>query len=131
MTLQIHVRQGCLIVEMPAEVDISNAERLRAELRDVCRGRLAPQSKGRISSVVVDWSAAPFLTMAGTAVLEGFRQAVRETSTPFMVVVPKGLPRKVLHIVGWDEQMPLLDSLDQALMQARGVGDFGGSREPG
>src|SRR3954471_11965454 len=105
MTLQIYVRQGCLIVEMPAEVDIFNAERLRAELRDLCRGRLAPQAKDRISSVVVDWSAAPFLTMAGTAVLEDFRRAVRETFTPFMVVIPKGLPRRVLHIVGWDGQV--------------------------
>ncbi|MFH8411294.1 STAS domain-containing protein [Streptomyces sp. NPDC018019] len=95
------------------------------------RGRLAPHSKERISLVVVDWSAAPFLTTAGTAVLEDFRQAARDTSTPFVVVVPKGPPRKVMHMVGWDGREPLFDSVGQALLQAGGVGDFGGSREPG
>lgn len=47
MTLHTPVRQGCLVVEMPPEVDISNAEALGQELRELCRG-LTP---GRVTGL--------------------------------------------------------------------------------
>lgn len=47
MTLHTPVRQGCLVVEMPPEVDISNAEALGRDLRELCRG-LTP---GRVTGL--------------------------------------------------------------------------------
>lgn len=35
------------------------------ELRELCRGPLDPGACDGAASVVVDWTAAPFLTMAG------------------------------------------------------------------
>ncbi|MFF1298323.1 MULTISPECIES: hypothetical protein [unclassified Streptomyces] len=42
----------------------------------MCRTRFSPSSPDGVAAVVVDWAAAPFLTMAGVAVLEDLRQQV-------------------------------------------------------
>jgi hypothetical protein len=47
MTLHTPVRQGRLVVEMPPEVDISNAEALGQEPPELCRG-LTP---GRVTGL--------------------------------------------------------------------------------
>ncbi|MDG4862972.1 STAS domain-containing protein [Streptomyces sp. T-3] len=116
MTLQTSIRQGCLIVEMPPEVDIGNAEPLRQELRELCRTLLDPSSRdGVLSAVVVDWAAAPFLTMAGVAVLDDFRQQAGERGLPVRVVASHRWPRAVLRIVGLNGVLAIHDSVEQAL----------------
>lgn len=115
MTLQTSVRRGCLIVEMPAEVDIGNAEPLRQELRDICRTLLSLVSRDGLSAVVVDWAAAPFLTMAGVAVLDDFRQQAAECGVAVRVVASRRWPRAVLRIVGLDGVLSVHDAVEQAL----------------
>ncbi|MGW6054480.1 STAS domain-containing protein [Streptomyces sp. NPDC055189] len=115
MTLHTSVRQGCLVVEMPPEVDIGNAEPLRGELRETCRTLLDRSSRDRVSAVVVDWAAAPFLTMAGVAVLDDFRQRVDERGVPLRVVASRRTARAVLRIVGLNEMLTVHDTLEQAL----------------
>jgi sirohydrochlorin ferrochelatase len=60
------------------EVDIGNAELLRRDLRSLCRTHVSPSSPDGVAAVVVDWAAAPFLTLAGVAVLEDLRQQAGE-----------------------------------------------------
>lgn len=131
MTLQTSVRQGCLIVEMPPEVDIDNAEPLRQELRGLCRTQLSPASRNGVSAVVVNWAAAPFLTMAGVAVLDDFRQQAGELGLPVRVVASKRWPRAVLRIVGLNGEMAIHDTVDQALDCRKTTGQERGSPELG
>ena len=115
MTLHTSVRHGCLIVEMPPEVDLGNAEPLRQELREMCRTLLSPATRDGVSAVVVDWAAAPFLTIAGVAVLDDFRQRVAQCGLPVRVVASRRSPRAVLQIVGLDGVLPVHDTVEQAL----------------
>ncbi|MFJ8143366.1 STAS domain-containing protein [Streptomyces sp. NPDC096013] len=115
MTLQISNGQGYLIVQMPAEVDIANAETVRQQLRDLCRSQLDAGSRNSVTSVVVDWSASSILTMAGLTVLEDFRLAAAEARTPVKVVVSRRLPRKVLEMWGLNDVVPLYESVDHAV----------------
>lgn len=131
MTLQTSVRQGCLIVEMPPEVDISNAESLRQELRGLCRTQLSPGSRDGASAVVVDWTCAPFLTMAGVAVLDDFRQQAGELGLPVRVVTSKRWPLAVLRIVGLNGVMAIHDTVDQALGGRKTTGQERGRPELG
>lgn len=73
MALQHAVTQGCLVVELPPELDVSNAEYVRMQWAELCRARLGPAATQTAGTVVVDWSKAPFITMRGVAVLEGLR----------------------------------------------------------
>lgn len=115
MTLRTSIRQGCLIVEMPPEVDIGNAELLRRDLRSLCRTHFSPSSPDGVAAVVVDWAAAPFLTMAGVAVLEDLRQQAGEQGIAVRVVVSRRWPRAVLRIVGLTGVLTVHDSVEQAL----------------
>lgn len=131
MTLRTSARHGRLIVEMPREVDISNAEPLRQELRDVCRTLLAPASHDRPTAVVVDWSAAPFLTIAGVAVLDDFRRQAGTHGVPVRVVVSRRWPRAVLRMVGLKSLLAIHDTVEQALAGDEPSRDSQGRPETG
>ncbi|MFE6157665.1 STAS domain-containing protein [Streptomyces sp. NPDC056486] len=135
MALHTSVRQGCLVVQMPPEVDIGNAEPLRWELRAVCRALLDRASRDGVSAVVVDWAAAPFLTMAGVAVLEDFRQRVDAGGVPLRLVASRRVVRAVLRIVGLNDVLAIHDTVEQALaggkISGRGEGEGRGRPEIG
>ncbi|MDT0483986.1 STAS domain-containing protein [Streptomyces sp. DSM 41640] len=80
---------------------------LRQELRELWRGPLDPGSRDGAGSVVVDWTAAPFLTMAGVAVLDDFRRQAGERGVPVRVVASRRWPRAVLRIVAFDDLVPV------------------------
>ncbi|WP_406212520.1 STAS domain-containing protein [Streptomyces canus] len=106
-------------------MDISNAEPLRQELRELCRGPLDPGSRDGAASVVVDWTAAPFLTMAGVAVLDDFRRQAGERGVPVRVVASRRWPRAVLRIVAFDDVVPVHDTRIRPLPTARPTGGAG------
>ncbi|MET9458410.1 STAS domain-containing protein [Streptomyces canus] len=106
-------------------MDISDAEPLRQELRELCRGALDPGSRDGAGSVVVDWTAAPFLTMAGVAVLDDFRRQAGERGVPVWVEALRRWPRAVLRIVAFDDVVPVHDTLDQALADSAADGRRG------
>lgn len=117
--LPLSIRNGSVIVTMPAEVDISNAEPTRQELLRLVRSRLGPDDRDGVLGVVLDWASAPFLTMAGVAVLEDFHRRTEAAGLPLRLVLGHGLPRKVLRIVGLDGAMPVHDTVEQALLPPR------------
>ncbi|MER7176690.1 STAS domain-containing protein [Streptomyces mesophilus] len=128
MTLQMEQRGTALVLSMPAEVDISNAAQIAGELREVCRTRLTGDQGLSVRLVVVDWSTAGFLTMAGTAVLEDFHHRLNQLGVPARLVTDRSLPRKVLHLVGLAGRLPLFDTVQQALPE---VGKVTGDRVTG
>ncbi|MGB8940919.1 MAG: STAS domain-containing protein [Streptomyces sp.] len=129
MTLQTSVRQGCLVVKMPPEVSVGNAEPLRRELRELCRTQLDRASRSGVSAVVVDWADVPFLTLAGVAVLEDFREGVLERGVQVRLVASHRVPRAVLRIVGLDDVLAIHDTVEQALAGGRASGE--GRGRPG
>ncbi|MGW8375500.1 STAS domain-containing protein [Streptomyces sp. ODS28] len=131
MGLRVAERGGRLIVTMPGELDIANAEAVRQELRSLCRERLGAAGPHRVSGVVVDWSAAPWLTCAGVAVLEDFREQLEAYGVPVGLVAGRCLPRKVLRLVGMDGMLPVYDSLAAALEADAGAAGGGRGAGPG
>lgn len=131
MTLHTSVRHGCLVVEMPPKVDPGNAEPLRRELRETCRSLLNRGSRDGVSAVVVDWAAAPSLTMTGVAVLDEFRQRVAEHGVPMRVVVSRRAARAVLRIVGLDDVLAVHATVEQALAGGTSSGEGRGRTEMG
>ncbi|MGW5733620.1 MULTISPECIES: STAS domain-containing protein [Streptomyces] len=131
MTLQTSVRQGCLVVKMPPEVSVGNAEELRRELRELCRTRLDRSSRDRVSAVVVDWADVPFLTLTGVAVLEDFRERAVERGVPIRLVASRRVPRAVLRIAGLDGVLAIHDTVEQALAGGRASGEGRGRPEIG
>uniref|UniRef100_A0AAU2VFD9 STAS domain-containing protein n=1 Tax=Streptomyces sp. NBC_00003 TaxID=2903608 RepID=A0AAU2VFD9_9ACTN len=115
MTLRISRRQDALVVVLPPEVDIGNAESVRTDLHELCRTRLEPESRNGVSKVVVDWAGAPFLTMAGVAVLEDFRRRATDQGVAVHLVACGRWPRAVLRLTGVDGALTVHDTLDQAL----------------
>ncbi|MGW6022523.1 STAS domain-containing protein [Streptomyces sp. NPDC055099] len=131
MKLQTSVRQGCLVVRMPPDVRVGNAEPLRWELREMCRTRLDRVSRGGVSAVVVDWAAARSLTLAGVAVLEDFRRTAAERGVPTRLVTPHRAPRAVLRVVGLNGVLAVHDTVDQALAAGEASGEGRGRPEIG
>ncbi|MFI8874025.1 STAS domain-containing protein [Streptomyces sp. NPDC055243] len=131
MMLHTSVRQGCLVVEMPPEVDIGNAEPLRWELGEMCRTRLDRAARDGVSAVVVDWAAAPFLTMAGVAVLDDLRQRLVERGVAVRVVASRRVVRAVLRIVGLADVLAIHDTVEQALTAGKASGEGRGRPEMG
>lgn len=115
MTLRISRKQDALVVVLPPEVDIGNAESVRADLHELCRTRLEPDSRNAVSKVVVDWAAATFLTMAGVAVLEDFRRRATDQGLAVHLVASGRWPHAVLRLTGVDGALTVHDTLDQAL----------------
>jgi len=131
MELHTFLRQGCLVVQMPPEVDIGNAEPLQRALREMCRTLLDRASRDGVSAVVVDWAEAPFLTMAGVAVLDDFRQRVDESGVPLRLVASHRAARAVLHIVGRNDVLTIHGTVEQALAGGRISGEDRGRPEIG
>ncbi len=115
MTLRWELQGTALVVSMPAEVDISNAAQIAGELREVCRTRLTDEQGRPVRLVVVDWSAARFLTTAGLTVIEDFHGRLEQLGLTAHLVTDRWLPRKVLRLVGLVGRPPLFDSVPQAL----------------
>ncbi|HET6857903.1 MAG TPA: STAS domain-containing protein [Streptomyces sp.] len=120
MTLQFSLRQGSLVVQLPPEVDIGNAEYVRTHLRDLARKRLRGSPRPVAETVVLDWSNAPFLTMAGVAAVEEFRSLAADAGVPVKIVTRRAVSRAVLRIVGIDELVPVYDTVDEALSSSNG-----------
>ncbi|MEU3737117.1 hypothetical protein AB0E78_08615 [Streptomyces sp. NPDC032198] len=85
-----------------------------------------------MSAVVVDWADVPFLTLAGVAVLEDFREGRgRSNAGSRSAWWPRTECRAVLRIVGLDDVLAIHDTVEQALAGGKASGEGRGRPEIG
>jgi anti-sigma B factor antagonist len=95
-----------VVVALPAEIDMSNADEVEAQLRDAC----APGM-----TVIADLSATTFCDSAGArALLTAHRQAAAGGAL-LRVAVPPGVVRQMLALLAFDTILQVFPSVTEAL----------------
>jgi anti-sigma B factor antagonist len=109
----IEIVSGVPVVAAPEEIDVSNADWLRAVvLEAACRGH---------GTFVVDMSRTRICAAAGLSVLvRAHKRAVAEGGE-LRLVIPAPALLRVLAVTGLDRLIPIFPGLDQALEPACGA----------
>lgn len=103
--------RGVPVVAAPWEIDVSNADLLRAAV-------LAAAAQGN-GTFVVDMSRTTFCNSAGLGVLvQAHNQAVADGGELRLVIPASALMLRVFAVTGIDRLIPSFTSLDQALQPA-------------
>jgi anti-sigma B factor antagonist len=99
-------RHGTVVVGFQGELDLHNAEEIRAALEDAL-GR-------RPERLVVDLSDVEFLDSTALGALLQARRRQAETGS-FRIAAPGIEPRRVLRLAGVERHLDVFESLDEAL----------------
>ncbi len=97
-----------IVVTLPAEIDLANADRVGADLE----AAFAPG----VAVVVADLSGTRFCDTSGIRALVLAHQRAQAGNTGFQVVAGPGEVRRVLGILGLDTVLDLYPRLDMALV---------------
>jgi anti-sigma B factor antagonist len=106
----VAVVAGVPVVAAPEEIDITNAEGLRAAL-------LAAAERGH-GTFVVDMSRTRFCDSSGLHALVAAHRRTRAEGGEVLLVIPDAAVLRVFAITGMDRVIPNFTSLDEALAQA-------------
>jgi anti-sigma B factor antagonist len=106
-----HMVHGVPVVTAPAEIDATNAGRLRAMLAErATRGH---------ATVIVDLTGTEFCDSAGLAVLvRAHKQAQADSGELRLVLPASGSVVRIFTVTGLDRVIPHFTSLEQALANA-------------
>ena len=99
---------GALVAHLAGEVDLSNVEVVRATIID----RVSPET----DALVLDLSETTYLDSTGVRLLFELTQRLHARRRQLrLVVTDEALVRRVILLTKLDEQVPLHDSVDDAL----------------
>jgi len=90
-----------LLVHVKGEVNYESAPQLEAHLADAVARR---------RHLIVDLSAMLFLDMSGVRALETARERCRKNGCAHVVIAPPQMPRCILEIIGFMQEVPVADS---------------------
>ncbi|MFI5068224.1 MAG: STAS domain-containing protein [Streptosporangiales bacterium] len=107
----VQMIEGVPVVAAPAEIDITNADGLRAALAEAAR-----HGPGRF---VVDMTRTHFCDTAGLHALVAAHQRTQTESGQMVLVMPGPGVLRIFEITGLDNVIPHVASLDEALAQTR------------
>jgi anti-anti-sigma factor len=103
--------QRARVVRVDGEVDLSNAEQVRA--------RILAEVADDPHAVVLDLESARYLDSAGIRLLFDLGERFGTHRIDFRLVVPRaGLVHRVLELTGVMRQMPVHETVEQALAAA-------------
>ena len=108
----VEVTESVPVVAAPKEIDITNAEGLRAAL-------LEAAARGH-GTFVVDMSLTRFCDSSGLHVLVAAHRRARAEDGEVLLVIPDAAVLRVFAITGMDQVIPNFASLAEALAQAPG-----------
>ncbi len=99
---------GALVAHLAGEVDLSNVEVVRATIID----RVSPET----DALVLDLSETTYLDSTGVRLLFELTQRLHARRRQLrLVVTDAALVRRVILLTKLDEQVPLHDSVEDAL----------------
>ena len=97
-----------VVVELPAEIDVTNAEQVYQQLVDV----LAPD----ITTVVADMTATIFCDSSGVhALMHAYETAGARDVKLRLAISPGTSVRRVLQLIGVGRLVPVYPTLEEAL----------------
>jgi anti-sigma B factor antagonist len=100
---------GMPVVATPDEIDVTNADELRAVLLDAAAHGTGP--------LVVDMSRTRFCDSSGMRALVLAHQRAQAEGSDLLLVAPAAPVLRVLALLGIDRIIPNFRSLDEALAQ--------------
>ena len=101
-------RGATIVVHLPSEIDMANANRVGEELN-------AAFGPG-VGIVIADMSGTRFCDSAGIHVLVMAHRRAKASNSEFRVVVRPGEVRRVLEIMHLDTVLAIYPRLDMALL---------------
>ena len=105
----VEVVRGVPVVAAPEEIDITNAEVLRAALLTAADGH---------GTLVVDMTRTRFCDSSGLHVLIAAHRRARAAGHEVLLVIPGTTVLRVFALTGMDTVIPNFTSLAEALAQA-------------
>ena len=107
--LDITVRdeQGCVIVAVAGEIDITTVTQLRERLYELANNG---------GTLIVDLNRVTFIDSTGLGALVGTARRVEEHGGSLFAVCSQPQPRKLLWTTGVDKRIPLAATVAGALM---------------
>ena len=104
------VINGVPVVAAPAEIDITNADGLRAAL--------IKAAAARPGTLVVDMTQTQFCDSTGLHALVAAHKRARADGREVLLVIPGAAVLRVFAITGMDQMIPNFANLDEALAEA-------------
>jgi anti-sigma B factor antagonist len=95
-----------VVVTLPAEIDMSNAEAVQGQLRDAC---------GPGVTVIADLSATTFCDSSGARALLIAHQQATAGNARLRAAVPLGAVRRMLALLALDTILQVFPSVTEAL----------------
>ena len=109
LTIERDDRDGCIVLTVRGEVDLSTGVRLAEAGNDALRD-------GTRRPVVLDLSGVDFLSSSGLGILVALHDEGRDLGVPLRVVVDPTRPViRPIRTMGLDEVLALYDSVDEAV----------------
>ena len=105
--LPVQITRGVPVVIAPQEIDITNADRLRAALLHAA-ARPGP-------ALVVDMTGTRFCDSAGLHALIGAHRRAQAEGRQVSLVIASAQVRRILALTALDRLIPVYNSLRQAL----------------
>ena len=110
----VEVMSGVPVVVAPQEIDITNADELRAAL-----SQAVAHGQGR---VVVDMTRTRFCDSSGIQALATAHRRALEENRQLLLAVSAPAVLRILALTGVDQMIPSFGSLDEALGHAAAAG---------
>nr|WP_234332380.1 STAS domain-containing protein [Streptomyces sp. NRRL F-5650] len=118
---------GCAVLALPSEIDFCNA----AGLLPLIMTAVEQRSDG-LRLLVLDLSATRFMDSQGVRLLAAVRRGLPDRVLLRVVAAPKGVASRVLELSGLRRDVPVHDSLAEALGAGSGTaGPYGGAAGDG
>jgi anti-sigma B factor antagonist len=104
----VEIVKGMPVVAAPEEIDITNAEALRAAL-------LTAAANGRDDRLVVDMTRTQFCDSSGLHTLIAAHRRAEAEGREVLLVIPSPAVLRVFVLTGMDKVIPNVTSLPEAL----------------
>lgn len=111
LELSKHIADGCTVVELRGELDVSNADDLRERL-------LAIIGEDRTSSLILDLSRLSFMDSTGISVLVAAERRAHELGGTISLADPQKIVARVLHFTNLDRHFRIYPRVADAVRAA-------------
>jgi anti-anti-sigma factor len=101
---------GRSLIVLPQEIDLSNSPALCAAITSFAEARAA-----RLGVLILDFTRTGFMDSQGARLVQDVRCRLPERVGVRVVAAPLGVPSRVLELTGVRRDVPVYDSLDEAL----------------
>lgn len=108
LELSVRIQDGCTVVELRGELDISGASGLRERLFDILAGQE--------TSLILDLSGLRFIDSTGISVLVAAERRAHELGGSVSLAGPQKIVARVLHVTSLDRHFPIFPTVEDAIL---------------